>query len=475
MNEISTSKIPYSKLFGDSKVYLLENYVVHELTGEPANIFNDLHSKGIIQELVDLNFIAPVEVQNKNSSQIVTCKQPIGKQVYPKEWPLSLIAEAGTKFLRMQLYLDSHGFGTIDCHPYNFVLFKSELLWVDMGSFKRKEKTWELIYNESEFIENYVQPIRLAKKGMPKLARIMVAPELSGDQTSELDIILSSLQTWLTKIPRLLILKRRIRSKFRAPFQNSMKSKLNKYFPMFLTKILIKMIMGLAKLRFRYLQYWLKKSTYLRFQQVWSSYATTEKMSIQEIGRFPRIAEILTPINPRQIIDLGGNAGALIEYLDQNRISELEEYIVLDYDDGAIEIGRSLWKQKIKSQSKQQKSVEINFYYFDFANPWLSNFAPPLEKRITADVVIALALTHHLILGQHMDISTLINRFQSMTKKFLRVEFMPFGLAVGDKNSKIPEWYTLDWFREHLRSKFTIISEEKLEINRILLVAELKS
>jgi hypothetical protein len=180
-------------------------------------------------------------------------------------------------------------------------------------------------------------------------------------------------------------------------------------------------------------------------------------------------------MNPRQIIDLGGNAGALIEYLDQDGISELEEYIVLDYDDGAIEIGRSLWKQKIKTQSMQQKSVDINFYYFDFANPWLSNFAPPLEKRITADVVIALALTHHLILSQHMDISTLINRFQNMTNKFLLVEFMPFGLSVGDKNSKSPEWYTLHWFREHLRSKFTIISEEKLEANRILFVAELKS
>jgi len=55
---------------------------------------------------------------------------------------------------------------------------------------------------------------------------------------------------------------------------------------------------------------------------------------------------------------------------------------------------------------------------------------------------------------------------------FKPIQIMPLGLRRG----KVPEWYNLDWFKEHFEKYFRLlnmISSEK-DNSRILLIGEKK-
>jgi hypothetical protein len=147
---------------------------------------------------------------------------------------------------------------------------------------------------------------------------------------------------------------------------------------------------------------------------------------------------------------------------DTGTLKNSIEYIVIDADHDALE-----------TCFKINKEIDSNIHTF------LSNcIASPLRdesqfKRFNSDVVIALAITHHLLLGQNIHITNIVDTFYNFSSKYLLVEFMPLGLWNGDLNNSnidIPDWYNLEWFINSFSKKFNILNIEKLEPNRILLI-----
>jgi hypothetical protein len=79
-----------------------------------------------------------------------------------------------------------------------------------------------------------------------------------------------------------------------------------------------------------------------------------------------------------------------------------------------------------------------------------------------ADVVIALALVHHLALAQGMSFQEVVRQLASLTSRDLVVEFMPNGLGGTPQNPRpvpdpLPDWYQLDAFLAALRKSFTTV------------------
>ena len=95
-------------------------------------------------------------------------------------------------------------------------------------------------------------------------------------------------------------------------------------------------------------------------------------------------------------------------------------------------------------------------------------------KRFASDVVIALALTHHLILRHDIRIDIIFEMFAKYTKKYILVEFMPLGLWDGKYAPPLPAWYSIDYFRRAFEKYYNIILEEQLEKNRILFFGKIK-
>jgi hypothetical protein len=71
-----------------------------------------------------------------------------------------------------------------------------------------------------------------------------------------------------------------------------------------------------------------------------------------------------------------------------------------------------------------------------------------------ADLVLALAVTHHLSLTQRFPFPYIAKQLAKFTNGSLITEFMPNGLGVGKMQENLPEWYTLDLLVEALQAAF---------------------
>jgi len=90
-----------------------------------------------------------------------------------------------------------------------------------------------------------------------------------------------------------------------------------------------------------------------------------------------------------------------------------------------------------------------------------------LEKRLPCDMVLCLALVHHLVLGQNMSFTTLAKTLDTMSKKYLILEFVPqTDEMIADEPEFFPaycsnpesfEWYTLENLARELQKTFTTI------------------
>jgi SAM-dependent methyltransferase len=90
------------------------------------------------------------------------------------------------------------------------------------------------------------------------------------------------------------------------------------------------------------------------------------------------------------------------------------------------------------------------------------------EKRLQCDMVLILALVHHLVLGQNTSFSALLDIVNSLARHSLVLEFVPKDdeLVVGDpdffpayrKNPGGFEWYTLENLVSELEKAFSTIT-----------------
>jgi SAM-dependent methyltransferase len=474
------NQVAYSSLSSTTRVYNDDKNFYHVLQGKSAEIFKDLMDLGVIKNLEERKLLVACQLLQSNKDGSIILSQPIGSRIYPKEWPLSLVSESGIKAIEIQKILDSNGYGLIDCHPYNFVLFDNAPLWVDLGSFEKKKYSFELEFNEPEFLRNYIYPYKLAKKGMPKLTRIIMAPEVGGAEVaSEVKALLSSLPRFLFLNIYMAKLLNKFEFFFRSP-HNEAKTRLIsrrlKILPKAASRSIIMILSFLTKIR---LNLWHKKLCNgldkYKFNQFWSDYSDQDiKIELKD-ERFKLISRVVTDLQPKSILDVGGNNGELFEYLSQYQNITFTQYIVVDRDDGAIESGRLLSKTRERYRGMRAQCVP-SYFYMDFANPWRSNYVRKVEERLKSDVVIALALTHHLLLTDGLEISVMWRRFAEMTERFLIVEFMPLGLWGGHgEYPHVPSWYNLEWFKSEMSKNFELVGQHNISVNRILLVAQVKS
>jgi hypothetical protein len=94
-------------------------------------------------------------------------------------------------------------------------------------------------------------------------------------------------------------------------------------------------------------------------------------------------------------------------------------------------------------------------------------------RRLVGDVVIALALTHHLLLAQGYRLDAVLERIAAHGRRFMIIEYMPKGLWDGTSGPAVPDWYSREWFAAGLANFGRIVLSEQLEENRIMFLVEL--
>lgn len=191
---------------------------------------------------------------------------------------------------------------------------------------------------------------------------------------------------------------------------------------------------------------------------MWSEYHIDEKKFDT-----PRILEIINIFNkykPKTVIDLASNAGIIAKKI-LRECNSIESIICIDKDHQAL---NNLYN------SLQNENILVTFSDLAIA------FNKPNIKKHKGELVLCLALTHHLLLTAKLEIDSVLNIIKEYSNKYVIIEFMPLGLYAGDinKTPPIPDWYNDEWFLNNFSKYFNLLEKKQTEINRIMYFGEIK-
>lgn len=472
-NEIQFSIDSVMDDFG--RVFFMNNKVYRAITHDSVDKCKQLLNEPFFVELMESGLVPKtdiVDIELSGYGLILEHEKFLNTQQY--EWTFSMFKNAALTVIKILDICEKYGYELKDAHTKNILFRGNQAVYVDIGSFQKKPQQEWSAYNE--FISCFYIPLGLWSGGNIYIARKIIESNLYFMRTIPSQSILESgITNIVTKKPFIytfiLFKKYRLSKSYKySRFKNKFTSISNKV---------------VSKLRGRYTEVLSYHTNYKNigeirddilnmnfpeFETLWKNYHTKlydkEVKTLPSTDRFDKIIEIINDIKSKEsvdsILELAGNSGLLSFLIDEKL--RIPTITLSDYDETALE-------QAYIKQS--ERNTKINFVLLNFM---LSINNEDTAKRLSSDIVLALAVTHHLILTANFLLSSILERIKLYSKKYVIIEFMPMGLysTESDYIPEVPEWYTVDWFRSEFEKYFTLEYTEQLEKNRIIFVGKVK-
>ncbi len=317
----------------------------------------------------------------------------------PCEWSFDMLKDAA--ILTLQLLKESIKYGLVlkDATPYNIQFIGSSPVFIDSLSFEKyNEKEPWIAYRQ--FCESFLSPLLLSHYTQQSLQQLMLAyPE--GIPLA----VTKSLLPWRSKLSLHCYLHIHLHANINKS-RATEKGKIR-----FTKQKLINLTDSLEKL---------VQKTFLRpHRTAWSAYYDeASKRNDYLASKKEIIISWLNEIaNIRTAADLGSNDGQFSKLLAEKNIS----IVSTDFDPECI---NRLYKELKLANSKRILPLII-----DLANPTPAIGVNNQERnsftdRLNTDIVLALALVHHLAIGRNMPFEYIAQLLTKVSRQLI-IEFVP--------------------------------------------------
>jgi hypothetical protein len=354
---------------------------------------------------------------------------------YPYEWSFDRLKDAA--ILTLQLVKEALAFGIIlkDATPYNIQWYNGKLLFIDTLSFEKYSEAPWIAYRQ--FCENFLGPLLImhySKMQMPGLF-------LSWPDGIPLDIVRSLLPK-RSRFSLYTYLHIHLHAKISAKKNEDSRQ------PQALSKQkLLNLISSLESL--------VNKLKVPEQKSTWSGYYTEAGLRKDYLEQKKQIIKDWLDKMPglQLAADLGANEGEFSQLLAKKNVS----VIAADLDAYCI--------NRLYNKIKENKERNIQPLVVDLAHPSPAVGVNNEERasfidRLDADLVLALALIHHLAIGKNIPFDRIAGLF-GQTCKNLIIEFVPkedakIQLMLSQKKD-IYTHYTEENFRQALERYFIVI------------------
>ena len=468
---IPATEVEFSPLAIDENgsVFTWKNKVFRAIKKEAVGHIKELMSCGLIDELIQKNLFPKTWITEYDLEgyALIIQHEKIEVVSYPYEWAFSMLKDAALAILKVNQIALKYGYQTKDGHGWNIIFDSMTPKFIDLGSFKKitaEEKGW-IAYEE--FLRAYYYPLKLWSQGCSYFAKVSFLshqpPRVSDFLFFNPFLRLIGINFFKKIVDNFFIYKR---------ISNVTDQRIIERFPRASSGKLIVWLKNKRALPFLSIDYGrlikkIEKINDKSSETVWGQYQGEYLCENSEIclsERFNKIIEIIKTINIKSVIELGGNQGVFSEALIKN--TKVKQIICTDYDEKAIDI----LYNRLKNSNLKITPAILDIV---FTNNVIFDLKP--EKRFVSDVAVMLAVTHHLVLTQHIPLEFIMKVFSRYTKRYAIIEFMPLGLYGGDdkKFPSIPAWYNEEWFKNNFKKYFRLITREQVEKNRVVFVGEL--
>jgi len=327
---------------------------------------------------------------------------------YPYEWCFGQLRDAALLTLEAQRTALDFGATLRDATAYNVQFRAGKPVWIDTLSFARRvEGTPWVAYKQ--FCQHFLAPLALMSRRDVRLGQLLRV-HLDG---IPLDLA-ASLLPWRARLrPGLylhLVLHGRLQRRYAGRAATSAPPKLRPISTDAMRALVGGLERAIARLD------WRPEGT------TWADYDAAVDESYTPAGRGHKqevVGAWLRELAPERVLDLGANVG---EY---SRMAAEHGADVISFDGDPACVERS-WRE-VKEQGETRRLPLLA----DLANPAPSQGFAHRERdsfaaRSAADLVLALALVHHLAIGDNVPLERIAAFFAELAPAAI-VEFVPKG------------------------------------------------
>jgi hypothetical protein len=372
---------------------------------------------------------------------------------YPYEWSFSQLKDAALLTLGIQRRALKCGMSMKDASAYNIQFLHGRPILIDTLSFEvaRPGQPW-VAYRQ--FCQHFLAPLALMAHRDVRLSQLLKV-HLDG---IPLDLASSLLprKTWLS--PSLLMhlhvhasAQKRYSSSRRTGAAVATRRQITQTS---LMGILDSLATAIKSLR------WQPAGT------EWVDYYHDTNYSESSMREKERLVDhMMSDLRPSMLWDLGANVGRFSRLASGKAI----ETIAFDVDPGAVE------RNYLESSSSGDRYMLP--LVADLTNPsgdvgWAGTERLSLEHRGPADTVLALALVHHLAIGNNVPFPQIAEWFSHLTRTLI-IEYVPKSDSQVQRmlssRADIFDDYTQASFERAFETYFAVVSKESItDTDRVL-------
>jgi hypothetical protein len=388
-------------------VFESEGQLYRQVNQYYAAQYRQLMDSGLYKQLVDRKQLIPHEEVAQNftgsAAWYTTLRpEPLSLISYPYEWCFEQLQDAALLTLSVLKTALQHGMILKDATPYNIQFYKGRPVFIDTLSFDTYDpkQPW-IAYRQ--FCQCFLFPLYLEHYLKTDIQKI--------------------LSTYIDGIPvdfvaRLLPLKSRLslgvwlhvylqHTTATSPRANNN----NKHNAAFSKKKLLDVISHLTSIITNF-------PANKPYKTTWSNYYEDTILSKEYLQEKERIVqEFCRQTNARSVLDLGANDGHFSRLFASHHM----QVIATDSDNRCI--------SRLYQEVKKNNIGNILPLMLDIANPspaigFHNQERAAFHERIKTDLVAALALVHHLVIGKNISLPALAGYFNSIAPELI-IEFVP--------------------------------------------------
>lgn len=325
-------------------------------------------------------------------------------------WTYNMLKDAASLVINFNKMCNEYGYELKDAHSENVLFDGNSPVWVDFGSIRRRPSSdqkneWG---SRAQFIKHFIFPLALCNLNCENIAFSMMK---NYNNVSSVEI-------------EYILLKAGIK------IDNLVNEPIEAY---------LELIESIEKDR-KSISFW---SNYQN--AMWNTGDLDERFEYE-------LKWIRTQNDIQSMTEIGANQGAFSYAVDRD--TNIHLIATTDYDRLAID--------KLYLRLKEENNTNIAPVVLDIIEASLGEL-----KLYESDLLVANALTHHLLLTQGLNIDVMFMKFAIMARKYIIVEFMPKGVEITEF---VPDFYCLDWFVEHMKKYFEIVVQYEINKMRTIII-----
>lgn len=360
---------------------------------------------------------------------------------YPYEWSFGMLKAAALLQLELTLGALDDQVALKDASPFNIQWQDLRPLFIDVTSFEPRPPG-ALWAGYRQFCEMFLNPLLLASiRGVD--FRPWMRGSLEGITSDQLRRLLRAREVVRPAIFKHVYLHARAAASMHSPSRRVQQQIAD--LGVDTSDLVRRNLTGLITL--------IQSLEIERPSSNWTSYEQAGPYSAEErAAKEDFVRRIVSTTAARQVLDLGCNTGAF------SRIAAETADLVIAVDSDSAVIERLYESLKLEGASRILPLV------WDFADPspglgWRGSERAPLRNRIRPDLVLALAVVHHLTLGRNLPLDQVIDEIAELGADLL-IEFPtpedPMVQSLLERKRTHSDTYRVDVFERLLARRFEL-------------------